>query len=46
MKDNNLREKAYYKDKIVKMVREIESIEFLEMIYGFVNRLHKEEAGN
>lgn len=32
-----------YKKEIIKMVNKMENLEFLEMIYGFVKRLHKEE---
>lgn len=45
MDDSVLKEKNFYKNKIVEMVNEIENMEFLEMIYGFVKRLNNQEAG-
>lgn len=35
-------EKEWYREKIIEMVRQIDSEERIKMIYGFVNRLHKE----
>lgn len=35
--------KTNYKPKINKMIENIENPEFLEMLYGFVKRLYKEE---
>lgn len=32
-----------YKKEIIKMVNKMENFDFLEMIYGFVKRLYKEE---
>lgn len=42
MKDKNLKENEYYKDKIIEMVRKIKKIEFLEKIYYFVKEFIKE----
>ncbi len=32
-----------YKQKIIELIEKIENQEFLEMLYGFVKRLYKEE---
>lgn len=32
------------KDDIIKMITDIKSERFIKMIYGFVCRLHREEA--
>ena len=32
-----------YKQKIIEMVKEINTERFIKMIYGFVCRLHREE---
>lgn len=40
-----MKEKEYYKEKIIEIVKRIENIEFLEMIYGFVKRLYSQEEG-
>lgn len=42
MEDGNLREKEYYKDKIVEMVNKIENLEFLEKIYYFTKEFIEE----
>ena len=36
-------EEEYYKEKIIAMVKEIKSLKFIHMMYGFVKRLYKEE---
>lgn len=35
--------KMNYKQKIIELIEKIENQEFLEMLYGFVKRLYKEE---
>lgn len=43
----NEKEVQAKKNEIIDMVRHIENEKFIRMIYGFVNRLYKEEkAGN
>jgi len=39
-------EEVDYKRLIVEMIEKINDKEFLEMIYGFVKRLYKEESGS
>lgn len=41
MEDNSLREKEYYKEKIVEMVREIENQEFLEFLCQMLQSFKK-----
>lgn len=43
MKDSNLREKSYYREKIIEMVGEIENPLILKLIYGFTKSGYKEE---
>lgn len=40
--ENALKEKDWYKTRIAEMVGRIDNEKYLKMIYGFVNRLHKE----
>lgn len=42
MEDNSLREKEYYKEKIVEMVGEIENQEILIKIFIFIKEWLKE----
>ncbi len=37
--DKNLNEKEFYKQEIIKMVKEIEDLEFLEIIYKLIKYL-------
>lgn len=43
MKDNNLREKEHYREKIVEIVRKIHSPTILKFVYGFVKSGYEEE---
>ncbi len=46
MNDENFKEKDYYKEKIIGMVKKINSQKFLKMIYGFVKALFEEKEEN
>lgn len=43
MEDNSLREKEYYKEKIVEMVDEIENLNYLFKIYHYILAKYRRE---
>lgn len=46
MKNENITEKEWYRQKIIKMVKEIHNERFIKMIYGFTGTLwNKDKAG-
>ena len=40
---DGLRERDYYKERIIEMVKEIKNTKFIKMIYGFTQALYEEE---
>lgn len=43
MSTDNFREKDYYKEKIIEMLKDIENPEILKLIYGFTKSGYREE---
>lgn len=42
MENKNLKEKEYYKEKIIEIIEKIENINFLEKIYYFIKAFLEE----